>query len=426
MRARFLSAPSLDLPSSRPAGAAGAAVMHAVAIAVLVLAATRPPLLPPAGNGPPSPAVVAAPPPELLPAPVLTVSSLRLEAIAAMPPAAEFTTAEGFTYDTSKIRQRREVLFPFLTGELPFLRDLREASALDRQRLRTPLRGGERQRRPGQPPLEITAAAREALVDRAWSRRDRWHSLASIAELTARHDPDAGALPLVVRGHVERNLLQPYVDGTAPDPRFWVMLGLASDHMDVIEFVGRYAQRHASSRTTTELLFLLDELAEANRNAFELLMNTNVETLTSTASASPLDLQLANQLQRGYRTWTRDHGLADPKSQDERYDAMRLSILTTIIETSPGGYGAADARFLAGRLLWDRSDIDGAVRMWRGMEHDDRTTYAGVRAEIGQALHPDGSVDVIRIVRALGAERSRWLRESADRLTRFGYTPQKF
>ena len=41
----------------------------------------------------------------------------------------------------------------------------------------------------------------------------------------------------------------------------------------------------------------------------------------------------------------------------------------------------------------------------------------------GRALQPDGSVDVIRIVRALGAERGRWLRESADRLARFGYTP---
>ena len=47
-------------------------------------------------------------------------------------------------------------------------------------------------------------------------------------------------------------------------------------------------------------------------------------------------------------------------------------------------------------------------------------------AEIRRALRPDGSVDVLGIVRARGAERGRWLRESADRLARFGYTPQTF
>jgi hypothetical protein len=35
-------------------------------------------------------------------------------------------------------------------------------------------------------------------------------------------------------------------------------------------------------------------------------------------------------------------------------------------------------------------------------------------------------VDIVEIVGALGAERSRWLRESTDRLARFGYTPHTF
>jgi hypothetical protein len=427
MRARFLSAPSVALPSNRPTGAAGAAAVHGAAVLLLLFLTTRPQLSPLAGaDASPNPVVIAVPAPETPPPPVLTVSGPRLEAVEAMPPAAEFTTADGFTYDTSRIRQRREVLFPFLTGELPFLQDLRTASATDRQRLRNPLGAGPRPRRSGQPPLELSDKERDALVDGSWSRRDRWQSLKAIAELTARHDADEGQLPIVVRGHVERNLLQPYVDSSAPDPRFWVMLGLATDHLDVIQFVGRYAQQHPSSRTTTELLFLLDELAEANRGAFELLMRTNVASLTGTAAASPQDAQLATQLQRGYEAWVREHGLDDVKAQEARYDGMRLSILTTIIETSPDGYGAADARFLAGRLLWDRSDIAGAVRMWRGMERDPRTTYATVRADIGRALHPDGSVDVVGVVRALGAERTRWLRESADRLERFGYTPQTF
>jgi hypothetical protein len=149
MRARFLSAPSVALPSNRPTGAAGAAAVHGVAVALLLFLTTRPQLSLPAGaDALPDPVVVAVPPPETLPPPVLTVSGPQLEAIEAMPPAGEFTTAEGFTYNTSKIRQRREVLFPFLTGELPFLQDLRTASTTDRQRLRNPLGAGRRQRRP--------------------------------------------------------------------------------------------------------------------------------------------------------------------------------------------------------------------------------------------------------------------------------------
>jgi hypothetical protein len=204
-----------------------------------------------------------------------------------------------------------------------------------------------------------------------------------------------------------------------------VMLGLAADHADVVEFVGQYARKHPSSRTTIELLFLLDELAEASRGAFALLMDTNIEALTHTRSSSPQDAQLARQLQRGYESWARTRELDRPEALDARFDAMRMSILQTIIAISPDGYGAADARFLAGRLRWDRSDVAGAVEWWRDMGNDERTSYAGVRAEIRAALQGD-RVDVVRVVGALAAERTRWLRESTERLERFGYTPATF
>ena len=430
MRPALLSEPADALPSNARRGLAGTALLHAMLAAALVLATVAGARLSPVpgrqGTTGSGPLVVAVPPPVSLPPPVLIVSGPALDAVDAMPPSAAFTTAEGFSYDTSRIRLRREVLFPFLTGRLPFLDDLRAAAAKERQRLHIPLGNGGRRTRSSQPPLELSPAARDALVDGSWSRRDRWPSLAKIAELTGRYDGNDGQLPAVVRGHVERNLLQPYFEASVPDPRFWVMLGLAADHLDVIQFVGRYAQQHPSSRTTTELLFLLDELAEANRGAFAMLMDTNVAALTQTALSSPQDVQLAWQLQRGYESWTRQRGLDQEKAFDAGYDGVRLAILSAIVETSPNGYGTADARFLAGRLLWDRSDVAGAVSLWRTMGTDERTTYAEVRADIRRGLGPDGSVDVLHIVQALGAERGRWLRESAERLARFGYTPQTF
>jgi hypothetical protein len=393
-------------------------------LGVLVLAtslAVRP--LPPAAMMPVTvgvEVVEAAPPP-----PVLVRTGPELDTVDASPSAPARFKAEGFTFDTSNIRAHRNILFPFLTGTLAFLDELRQGAEADRRRLHVPLGGRGRQRGSAKP-LVMSAAARDALIDRAWSRRERWKSLQPIADLTARYDGHEGDLPAVVRGHVERNLLQPYVESLPADPRFWVVLGLASDHVEVVEFVGRYARQHPSSRTTMELLFLLDELAQASSSAWDILMDTHVDSLTLTQASSAANLALAQQLQRGYQQWAREHAADAPEALDARYDAMRVAILTTIIETSPAGYGAADARFLIGRLLWDRNDIAGAVRMWRAMGHDERQTYAEVRAAIRHALPPGGEVDIVEIVGALGAERSRWLRESTDRLARFGYTPHTF
>jgi hypothetical protein len=393
-------------------------------LGVLVLAtslAVRP--LPPAAMMPVTvgvEVVEAAPPP-----PVLVRTGPELDTVDASPSAPARFKAEGFTFDTSNIRAHRNILFPFLTGTLAFLDELRQGAEADRRRLHVPLGGRGRQRGSAKP-LVMSAAARDALIDRAWSRRERWKSLQPIADLTARYDGHEGDLPAVVRGHVERNLLQPYVESLPADPRFWVVLGLASDHVEVVEFVGRYARQHPSSRTTMELLFLLDELAQASSSAWDILMDTHVDSLTLTQASSAANLALAQQLQRGYQQWAREHAADAPEALDARYDAMRVAILTTIIETSPAGYGAADARFLIGRLLWDRNDIAGAVRMWRAMGHDGRQTYAEVRAAIRHALPPGGEVDIVEIVGALGAERSRWLRESTDRLARFGYTPHTF
>ena len=163
------------------------------------------------------------------------------------------------------------------------------------------------------------------------------------------------------------------------------------------------------------------------RSSLALLARIGVAALgTLTAAASADNLALAWQIQRSYQAWAREHSVDTPVQLDDKNGAMRLRILQTIIETSPRGYGAADARFLAGRLLWNRNDLAGAIRFWREMDTDERTVYAEARRNIRQALPADGRVDVVGIVRALAIERSRWLQESADRLARFGYTPATF
>jgi hypothetical protein len=340
-------------------------------------------------------------------------------------PKAPFAPSPGMRpFDTSRIRARPDDLFPFLTSRLAVLRALRRPAVKEARS--GPVLSSERVALDVLPPLILTRQALDTLVDAAWSRRERWRNFQDIARAADRHHADEGQLPALVRAHVERNLLQPYHGALTPDARFWVILGMAADHRDVVDFVGRYAGRHPSSRTTTELLFLLDELAEAGHDAFNVLRLTELDELVETARLSPNDLTLAQHLQAGWDRWARARGISSPVALDYRTETIRLSILTAIVETSPGGYGAADAQFLAGRLLWARHDTAAAVGWWRAMRSDSRDGFVDVRRAIAGALRDDGTFDSARIDAALTAEQRRWLATATARLAHFGYTPQTF
>src|SRR6185436_14898413 len=145
MRPALLSQPSDGLPSNLGRGVAGTVGLHAGVVAALLLATILgAPRLPPASVMPVTvglTVVEAAPPP-----PVLVRTGPTLDSLDTSPPAAVFSTADGFTFDTSKVRAHRNILFPFLTGELTFLNELRQSAEADRRRLHNPLGTGSRRR----------------------------------------------------------------------------------------------------------------------------------------------------------------------------------------------------------------------------------------------------------------------------------------
>jgi len=179
----------------------------------------------------------------------------------------------GFDFDIAKIRARRNALFAFLTTDLAFLDRVEAAIRSNHGRLVNPF--AFRNRRTSKPPLSISNVRLQAIVDRSWSRRDRWLSFSEIAGLVQEHDPDEGRLPELLRAYLDQNILQPYYDADTRDPRFWTMLGLAADHIEFIDFIRGYARLHPSSKTTTDLLFLLDELAQGSRDALLMLIDTD-------------------------------------------------------------------------------------------------------------------------------------------------------
>jgi hypothetical protein len=189
----------------------------------------------------------------------------------------------GLPFNMAKIAARRESLFPFLTADLSFL----ERLATDVRNLSTRV-GNPLDPRLAAPPLELDDRLRQQIVDESWARRDRWQRFAQIAALLRAHDAHEGGAPALMRAYLDQNLLQPYCHGKTKDGQFWALLENASDHVAFLEFIRAYVRTKSSSRTTTELLFLMDELAQASREAATKVLNTDIaHDLVNTAVQSP-------------------------------------------------------------------------------------------------------------------------------------------
>lgn len=397
----------------RLSGFSASLALHLAAVALLVLRSQVDPGNASTGAGSADISVVAVPEDLLLPTDPAPDPSTEPEQ-----PRAELTL-DTFEFDLEKIRRRRHALFPFLVGDVLFLERVLERTRDDPNRLRNPL---GRQLVSEHAPLVMDAADIQRVVDEAWSRRDRWSRFSDIATLLESHDPQAGSAADLVHAYLDQNLLQPYEDAQTRDSKYWVMMELVSDHADFIDFIRSYSRRHPSSRTTTELLFLLDELAQGSLDSLLMLLGTDVDTeLTATFSASREAFALAGEIGTHYRSWLASRGLSTPGAVIERYEQMRLRILNAILESTPAGYRNGDARFLIGQILFNQNDVEGAFEVWRGIAGDAGDNYVEAYSRILDALTLPGRTAVPRVISALAAERLRWLAFSRDRLRAFGY-----
>jgi hypothetical protein len=277
------------------------------------------------------------------------------------------------------------------------------------------------------PPLQLRADALQRIVDRTWSRRDRWNSFAPIRQLLETHDADAGDVPRLLETYFDRNILQPYYEASAPDPRVWVMLGLAADHVDFIDFVLRFLRDRGMTRASVELLLLLDKLVQGNRDAlFALIGLDPAADAALTRGTSPEAYDLLVSIRNAYRVRLASRGLVTNEQIGERYDSVRLTILDAIVDGSTDAYRTNDARYLAGAIHWRAGRFDAALRMWRGMRPGPEDSYYLVESQLialigSTATDGRPSLDARRVVAALEAEQGRWLLRSFDRLHQFGF-----
>ena len=328
----------------------------------------------------------------------------------------------GFTFDFSKVATRATVLFPFLAGSPSLDRVTAPARRQTRSRLPNPL--AQRPSDERKPPLVLGDAALQSVIDKSWSRRDRWRVFHIVAELANAHSPTQGRLPALLGAYVAQNGLQPYIDAGTRDPRLWVELGLAADHADFIDFVSRFASRNPSTKATIELLFLLDKLAQGSLDALTTLVDTDPsEQLRWTHRANGEAYNAIVTIRDYYRLMLERRGLISGQALRKHYDGVRLAILESILLTSPGGYRASDAQYLIGAIYWKQGRAASARRVWKDIRVDPGDRYAIASTEIAAAMRAaeERGLDERRINRILEYEHGRWVSFSFDRLWEFGY-----
>src|SRR5688572_25197323 len=340
-------------------------------------------------------------------------------------------TLDRSTFKVAKVKAHAHVLFPFLTpglswAHLPLVRETERHESLE-----NPLtRPSARKREDANRPLVLGELALQAMVDKSWSRRDRWTAFQPIIALAESHSADDGDLPALLQRYQRQNALQPYEDKSTRDPRLWAELELAADHVNFIGFLRRYASERGSSKSTTEVLFLLDDLAHSSRNILDPLLTIDPQQhLARTHKENPIAYDLVVELQRYYREELVRRGLTSDGAIDAFYDDVRLRILMGIVNTS-GGYRVNDARFLIGAIHWRQRRTEDAFRWWRQLTVDPIDNNASTYAQIIDALAANGSTqDPSRrnaalqstIKTILSRDHIRWIGSSFDRLWKFGY-----
>lgn len=355
----------------------------------------------------------------------------------------------GFTFDVGKLVSRSTALFPFLTRKLSF------NAEKPREKRKTPLINPFAT----QPsletralPLVLTETEVQRIVDEAWARRDRWGAFQRIRALADLHHPDAGQVPALLRGHVDQNALQPYVETKMRDPRVWTQLALVADHELFIDYIAEYVSRHPGTKASVELLFLLDLLAQASLDTLEVFLEIDPERdLKWTRGMNPAAFHSIVEIHDYYTAQRKQRGLESHRALRRHYDQVRIQILSVILETAPDGYRVNDARYLLGELHWRRERHADAKRVWSEMRVDPQARYAEASASVLQAMrnaearrrempapvvrqglpapNPDEAnfaIELRTINGILEAEYQRWVSFSRDRLRHFGYELNSF
>jgi hypothetical protein len=276
------------------------------------------------------------------------------------------------------------------------------------------------------PALALSDSEMQAILDAAWSRRDRWVAFHQIRDMVERFNPQEGDLPTLLRRYVSENLLQPFDGSQNYEPKLWALLSVAADHSEFVQFIKNFVERVPASRATTELLFLLDKLVQANlQTLLSLLEQDTSEGLRWTLSINPSAAETLLRVRRYHEAVLKARGMWDESVLAHHYDEVRCAILNQVLTNTPKEYRANDARFLVGEIYWRQGRVQKALEEWNKIEPDASDEFFVVSSELRHAIRANNVIRP-RIEAALNAQTQRWTDASLERLRDFGFRPDTF
>ncbi len=198
-----------------------------------------------------------------------------------------------------------------------------------------------------------------------------------------RFDPNEGDLSVVLRRYTADNVLQPFHASQQVEPKLCALLSVAADHCDFAQFIASSVERVRSSRVTTELLFLMDKLVQANLHALlSLIKFDSVNGLDWTKAVKPEGAAVLVEIYKYHERVLRERGIWDEAALALRHDQVRIGILEDLIRTTPQSYRVNDARFLIGEIYWHQGRVIEAVKLWRQIAPEPTDEYFLVYSEL--------------------------------------------
>src|SRR5262245_40561518 len=131
-----------------------------------------------------------------------------------------------FIVNIEKIGDRASLLFPFLTPGLALEHFAIVPPDQSREMFHDPFAPAHALSKSARrlPALAMADRAVQGLIDRTWSRRDRWTPFQEVLKLADTYNANAGKLPYLLHAYQRQNGLQLYVDSSIRDPRLWTEL----------------------------------------------------------------------------------------------------------------------------------------------------------------------------------------------------------
>ena len=276
------------------------------------------------------------------------------------------------------------------------------------------------------PALILSPLEMQTVLDASWSRRDRWDSFQQILDLVLRCDPQQGNLPTLLRRYVSDNLLQPFNASRSAERKVWGLLSVAADHFEFVQFIRSFVERVPSSKVTTELLFLLDKLVQANlQAALSLFTLDTSHGIEWTKRVSPKGAEILMALKGHQARALSSRGISDEPGIARAYDDVRVGILEHLIRTTLQGYRINDAHFLIGEIYWHQGRRADAREVWNRIEPDSSDDYFLVYSDVRANLTAE-TMSHVPIDTALNNQTRRWLHASSQRLRHFGFRADMF